>query len=100
MVTLEEAARAAGIKPQESRHNLSMLNLPIIRQTLDNYLRLGPARSFSGPIIRGDAEIVSKHLAVLKRQPEARAVYVALAKSALRRLPGRNQKELQLLLGK
>jgi predicted short-subunit dehydrogenase-like oxidoreductase (DUF2520 family) len=91
LVTLEEAARAAGFSRQAARR----ASLPIIRQTLANYSRLGPARSFSGPLVRGDAATVAKHLAALKKQPGPRAVYVALAQAALRGLPVKNRDELK-----
>jgi len=94
LVTLEEAAVVAGL----TRENARRKSLPIIRQTLGNYSRLGPQNSFSGPIIRGDVETVAKHLRALKKNPEARAVYVALARSALRRLPVKNLKEMRKLL--
>ena len=94
LVTIEEAARAAGFTPQDARRK----SLPIIRQTLANYARLGPTRSFSGPLIRGDAETVSKHLAVLRKHPGAREVYVALARAALRGLPVKNKNGLKKLL--
>ncbi len=94
LVTLEEAARAAGLTRQDARRK----SLPIIRQTLANYSRLGPSRSFSGPLVRGDAETVAKHLAVLKKHPGAREVYVALARAALRGLPVKNRDGLQRLL--
>jgi predicted short-subunit dehydrogenase-like oxidoreductase (DUF2520 family) len=94
LVTLEDAARAAGLKPSDARRR----SLPIIQQTLANYARLGPAHSFSGPIIRGDVETVARHLKVLKKIPEAREVYVALARSALRKLPSKNGGGLSRLL--
>ncbi|HMD16841.1 MAG TPA: DUF2520 domain-containing protein [Terriglobales bacterium] len=94
LVTLEEAARAAGLTRQDARHK----SLPIIRQTLANYSRLGPARSFSGPLVRGDAATVAKHLTVLKKYPGAREVYVVLARAALRGLPVKNREGLQRLL--
>ncbi len=94
LVTLEEAARAAGLSRQDARRK----SLPIIRQTLANYSRLGPARSFSGPLVRGDAETVAKHMAALKKHPGAREVYVALARAALRGLPVKNRDELKRLL--
>ena len=95
LVTLEEAARAAGLTRPEARRK----SLPIIRQTLENYSRLGPARSFSGPLVRGDAETVAKHLGVLKKHLGAREVYVALARAALRGLPVKNREKLKRLLG-
>ena len=94
LVTLEEAARAAGLTRHEARRKC----LPIIRQTLANYSRLGPARSFSGPLVRGDAATVAKHLAVLKKHPGSREVYVVLARAALRGLPVKNRDKLQKLL--
>jgi len=94
LVTLEEAARAAGLTRQDARRK----SLPIIRQTLANYSRLGPERSFSGPLVRGDAETVAKHLTALKKHPGAREVYVALARAAMRGLPVKNRDGLQRLL--
>ena len=95
LVTLEEAARAAGLTREDARRK----SLPIIRQTLANYASLGPARSFSGPLIRGDVETVTKHLAVLRKHPVTRDVYVALARAALRGLPVKNRNGLMRLLG-
>ncbi len=94
LVTLEEAARVAGLTRQDARRK----SLPIIRQTLANYSRLGPAQSFSGPLVRGDAETVAKHLALLKSHPGVREVYMALARAALRGLPVKNRDGLRRLL--
>jgi predicted short-subunit dehydrogenase-like oxidoreductase (DUF2520 family) len=94
LVTLEDSARAAGLSRLEARR----MSLPIIRQTLANYSRLGPAQSFSGPLIRGDVETVAKHLAAMKKQPGAREVYIALARAALRGLPVKNRDKLKRLL--
>jgi hypothetical protein len=41
---------------------------------------------------------VAKHLAVLKKHPRAREVYVALARAALCGLPVKNREELKRLL--
>jgi predicted short-subunit dehydrogenase-like oxidoreductase (DUF2520 family) len=68
--------------------------LPIIRQTIANYEALGPAGAFSGPIVRGDVEIVRKHLEVSGKVPEAGDVYLALARAALRYLPVGNRNAL------
>jgi predicted short-subunit dehydrogenase-like oxidoreductase (DUF2520 family) len=95
LVTAEQVARIAGVPPSATRKRM----LPILAQTLANYMKLGPAGAFSGPIVRGDAEIVRTHLEVLKKTPEARQVYAALARVALRHLPARNRKELDRVLG-
>lgn len=94
LVTLEEAARGAGLPPARARR----MSLPIIRQTLANYARRGPAKSFSGPLVRGDVETVAKHLKLLRASPMTREAYVALAKVALEKLPAKNRGALRRLL--
>ena len=96
LVTAEHVARAAGVPAAEARKKM----LPIVSQTFSNYASLGPARSFSGPIVRGDSEVVRRHLRVLRKVPEARDVYLALARAALRYLPARNRKKLERVLQK
>jgi len=44
---------------------LAMLG-PLARQTLENLLRDGPQAALSGPIVRGDAELVQRQYAALK----------------------------------
>lgn len=91
LVTAERVAGAAGFSTAEARTKA----LPILRQTLANYEQLGPAGAFSGPIVRGDAKVVREHLKVLEKVPEARAVYLALARAGLRYLPAENRKTLE-----
>jgi predicted short-subunit dehydrogenase-like oxidoreductase (DUF2520 family) len=81
LANAEVVGKAAGMK--DPRQSLAK----IIQTTLDNYLAHGAAASFSGPIVRGDAATVRKHLAALKKLPQQRAVYRALASSALKLLP-------------
>jgi predicted short-subunit dehydrogenase-like oxidoreductase (DUF2520 family) len=95
LVTVEQAGRATGLSPSEARRRM----LPIVRQTLANYAALGPADSFSGPFIRGDVATVEKHLAALKKIPQASEVYRALARSALKSLPSGNRSQMLRLLG-
>jgi predicted short-subunit dehydrogenase-like oxidoreductase (DUF2520 family) len=90
LVTTEQVAAAAGVKPKEARRRM----IPILLQTLANYATFDAADAFSGPIIRGDVETVTRHLRVLRRIPEARDVYIALARSALRHLPAKNKTQL------
>ncbi|MGB6812300.1 MAG: DUF2520 domain-containing protein, partial [Candidatus Sulfotelmatobacter sp.] len=92
----ERVAGAAGINRKSARERI----LPILRQTLANYARLGAASSFSGPIARGDVETVGKHLKVLLEVPEVREIYVALAQAGLRDLPAKNRSALRRLLSR
>ncbi len=94
LATAEQVAEVAGFSPRQAR----TWAIPIVSQTVANYARLGGAEAFSGPIVRGDVAVVQKHLEVLQRIPEARAVYVALARAALRNLPTQDQKKLKELL--
>lgn len=94
LVTGERVARAAGLSTAEARSKM----LPIMQQTLANYAQFGPAGAFSGPIVRGDAQVVRQHLKELKKILTAREVYVALARAGLRYLPVRNRKELEKVL--
>jgi predicted short-subunit dehydrogenase-like oxidoreductase (DUF2520 family) len=94
LVTGERVAHAAGLSPTDARKKM----LPIVRQTLANYAKLGPAGAFSGPIVRGDAQVVRKHVKELKKIPGAKDVYLALARAGFRYLPLRNRKELEKLL--
>jgi predicted short-subunit dehydrogenase-like oxidoreductase (DUF2520 family) len=56
--------------------------LPLVRGTLDNLGDLGPLGALTGPIVRGDAETVRLHLAVLPERE--RDLYVALGRETLR----------------
>jgi predicted short-subunit dehydrogenase-like oxidoreductase (DUF2520 family) len=93
--TTEQVAAAAGVPKPEAKRRM----LPILRQTLANYAARDAGRAFSGPIIRGDARTVRRHLLVLRQEPAAREVYAALAKAAVRYLPGKNRRVMRGLLG-
>jgi len=91
MTSLEQVALAAGVRQRD----IKRVMLPLLLQTLRNYLYQDAASAFSGPLARGDVATVRKHLQELKRVPEAREVYVALAKSALKSLPVGNRKAVE-----
>jgi predicted short-subunit dehydrogenase-like oxidoreductase (DUF2520 family) len=94
LVTAEQAARIAGCSPAQARRKM----LPIVMQTLANYAALGPAAASSGPIVRGDADVVRRHLQVLNGSAEVKEAYRALARSALRHLPAQNREKLKKVL--
>lgn len=95
LATAERVAALAGVGARTARQRM----IPILLQTVRNYGNLGPARGFSGPIVRGDVETVRKHLEVLRSTAVSRQVYVALARAALEYLPAKNKKLLEKLLG-
>lgn len=59
---------------------------PLLRQSVDNAMRLGGDAALTGPIVRGDAGTVRKHLAALaEAAPHLVEMYVVNARRALRR---------------
>ena len=94
LASTERVAGLAGIPRQQARRRM----LPIIEQTLRNYARLGPAKAFTGPIVRGDLETIAVHLQTLTALPAAREAYVALAKAAIEYLPTRHRSKLVALV--
>jgi predicted short-subunit dehydrogenase-like oxidoreductase (DUF2520 family) len=94
LATAEHVAVAAGIPPRRARAFLG----PIVRQTVENYLARGAASSLTGPLARGDLATLHKHLRALRRVPEAREAYFALARTAIQLFPVKNRKELRRLL--
>ncbi len=94
LATAEQVAKAAGLSPPEARKKM----LPMLEQTLENYRRWGAAGSLSGPLVRGDAEIIAKHLDILSPIPGAKEVYLALSRSALRHIPVGRRRKLEKAL--
>jgi predicted short-subunit dehydrogenase-like oxidoreductase (DUF2520 family) len=94
LATTEHVAAAAGVKAAAARRRM----LPIIAQTIANYAALGAAGAFSGPLVRGDADTVRKHLRALRAVPAAREAYVALGKAALQYLPVKDKRLLEEIL--
>jgi predicted short-subunit dehydrogenase-like oxidoreductase (DUF2520 family) len=92
LAATEQVAMSAGVSRKAAKERM----LPILEQTLTNYAWLGAPKSFSGPIARGDAATVGKHLKVLA--PGVREVYIALARAALRDLPAKNRAALEKVL--
>jgi predicted short-subunit dehydrogenase-like oxidoreductase (DUF2520 family) len=79
-------ADAAGVPPEAL--------LPLVRASVDNVDALGAAAALTGPVARGDADTVARHLGTLT--PDERATYRALAREALR-LSGRDDAHLNAL---
>jgi predicted short-subunit dehydrogenase-like oxidoreductase (DUF2520 family) len=94
LVTAEQVAAMAGISKSATRRRMT----PILQQTVANYAKFGARGAFSGPIIRGDVDTVRRHLRVLRRNQGALDVYFAMARSAVRNLPARNQHALMKAL--
>ena len=65
-----------------SRQDGLAITGPILRDTLEAVLELGPAAALTGPVARGDAETVSRHLEKLEAaDPDLAVFYAALARA-------------------
>jgi predicted short-subunit dehydrogenase-like oxidoreductase (DUF2520 family) len=93
LATTEQVAALAGVNRKAAKQRM----IPILLQTLANYAAFGAAGGFSGPIVRGDADTVKRHLRVLRGTPAAE-VYSALARAALQYLPVKHKKSLKRIL--
>ena len=82
-VLLEIGSRCCLKAGIEAETSIQLLE-PLVRETVANVFRLGPARALTGPIARGDGELVAGQLAALCGwQPETGEIYRLLGKVAL-----------------
>jgi predicted short-subunit dehydrogenase-like oxidoreductase (DUF2520 family) len=82
LALMEAATRlmtAAGMKRREAVQAL----LPLTRQVLENFERLGPRAAWTGPLSRGDYGVVAAHTEAMKDlPPEFRQAYDAVNRLA------------------
>jgi predicted short-subunit dehydrogenase-like oxidoreductase (DUF2520 family) len=84
-LALVEAASHMLIEIGFTRRRALQTLLPLMRQMLDNFERLGPRAAWTGPIARGDYATIAKHGRALRRYPrEFQQAYAALALLAAR----------------
>jgi predicted short-subunit dehydrogenase-like oxidoreductase (DUF2520 family) len=94
------ALKRAGIKGPNAARALRDL----AQGTLRNVNSVDTGRALTGPVVRGDAETVARHLRILRGRPLHRDAYDALGRLALglaarRGLPADRVKALRTLLG-
>ena len=66
------------------RETATKMMEPIVRETLEHVFELGTARSLTGPISRGDDQVVAKHLKALADwDPAVNAIYRDLGQVAV-----------------
>jgi len=87
LVTLTELAGQLARQAGVPDGNVAGLIGPLMRQTLENALTLGPAAALTGPIVRGDVGTVARHLAVLP--DDAQAAYRRLGERTVALAAGR-----------
>ena len=82
-----EMLSECGIKRTTARNIL----LPLIASTVRNLETKDPAQALTGTFSRGDLETVKRHLAALKRNPDALELYRLLGKRSLKLTKGHPQ---------
>jgi predicted short-subunit dehydrogenase-like oxidoreductase (DUF2520 family) len=103
-LALVESATQTLLKIGFTRHRANQALLPLIRQMLDNYERLGPQSAWTGPLSRGDYATISKHVKALRQfSREYQDAYAALALLSARVLstqPAATRKNLARAIGR
>jgi predicted short-subunit dehydrogenase-like oxidoreductase (DUF2520 family) len=95
---LAEAATQVLTKLGFPRRRALQTLLPLMRQVIDNFERIGPRPSWTGPVARGDYAVVARHMKALKRYPpEFQKSYAALALLSARVLSERPAAKLRRL---
>ncbi|MBN1943832.1 MAG: DUF2520 domain-containing protein [Phycisphaerae bacterium] len=84
LTTLLDAAlrvyESVGLERSQARQAVA----PLLQATLENALRQGPVEALTGPIARGDANIVRRHLQKLRElQPEIERLYRTLGQATV-----------------
>ena len=83
LVALENEAARLMDEATASPEGLQVL-APLLRATMANLLKRGPAQALTGPVARGDSGTVRAHLRLLDREsPRFAATYRALSLEAL-----------------
>lgn len=85
VLAVEEAATQLLISLGMVRREAVRALLPLTRQVLENFERLGPRAAWTGPLSRGDYKTVAAHLYALRDSPEE----IAAAYEVLNRLAAR-----------
>ena len=85
VLAVEEAAAQLLISLGMKRSEAVRALLPLTRQVLENFERLGPRAAWTGPLSRGDYKVVRAHSNALRESPnEFMHVYEALNRLAAR----------------
>ena len=56
---------------------------PLINETIEKGLAIGPEKALTGPAIRGDLETLDRHMDFLKNHPEFAAIYKLISQNIL-----------------
>jgi predicted short-subunit dehydrogenase-like oxidoreductase (DUF2520 family) len=102
LALMETATRLLMTQGFKRRQAMRAL-LPLTRQTLDNFERVGPHAAWTGPLARGDFSTVERHVKALADfEPEYLEAYKTLSRlkaALLAAEPGALMKKLDRIFG-
>lgn len=102
LLTVAETGTQLLVSTGFTRRQAVRALLRMARQTLENFERLGPRGAWTGPLARGDADTVRRHLTELRKlPPQYGETYRTLARAALslyRKRSSQGTKKLRRLL--
>ena len=85
VLAIIEAATTLMMSLGIKRRNAVRALLPLTRQVLDNFEKVGPRVAWTGPLARGDFSVIATHQAALRKAPdEVRTAYEQLNRLAAR----------------
>jgi predicted short-subunit dehydrogenase-like oxidoreductase (DUF2520 family) len=85
VLTIVEAATRMLMAQGFTRRQAMRALLPLTRQTLDNFERVGPYAAWTGPLARGDFSTLRKHVDALSElDPEYLQAYEVLSRLAVK----------------
>lgn len=103
VLALMEAATRLLMTQGFKRRQAMRALLPLVRQTLDNFERVGPLAAWTGPLARGDFPVIERHVSALAAfEPEYLDAYKALSRLTIEVLaaePGALRKQLDRIFG-
>jgi predicted short-subunit dehydrogenase-like oxidoreductase (DUF2520 family) len=102
LALMETATRLLMTQGFKRRQAMRAL-LPLVRQTLDNFERVGPLAAWTGPLSRGDFSTIERHVKALADfEPEYLEAYKALSRltaEVLATQPAAMVKQLDRIFG-
>ncbi len=65
-----------------NQNNIPRSNLhPLVKETIKKALKYGPIRSQTGPALRNNIDILTKHIQMLEKKPEWQKIYTFVSES-------------------
>lgn len=93
--SIHDLARRIGWHEQE----LAQMVYPLMKQTLDNIQILGVAKALTGPVRRGDINVIRRHLQSLEKDRNLLHIYKSLSRLLADHLGhGKRKREMKKLL--